>query len=85
MSKPRVGVILGDPGGIGPELIARLAVHPRTVERASVTLIGDPWLLRRGAAEAGVALDPPLLSGTDQVGEGEDLCMLPMDLSLIHI
>ena len=79
MSKPRVGVILGDPGGIGPELIARLTVDPRTVERASVTLIGDPWLLRRGAAEAGVALDPPLLSGADQVGEGGDLCMLPMD------
>jgi 4-hydroxythreonine-4-phosphate dehydrogenase len=79
MSKPRVGVVLGDPGGIGAELIAGLAARPETRERAHVTVIGDPWLLRRGAAEAGIVLDLPLLSGAGEVGRREGLAMLPMD------
>lgn len=72
-------MILGDPGGIGPELIAKLAARPATCEQAHVTLIGDPWLLRRGATEAGVALDPLLLAGVDEVGRRDGLAMLPLD------
>lgn len=57
---PVVALTLGDPAGIGPELIARLLARPETTTLANVVLVGDPWLWERGQAEAGVqvATDP---------------------------
>ncbi len=57
---PVVALTLGDPAGIGPELIARLLARPQTLETARVVLVGDPWLWDEGQRIAGtsVALDP---------------------------
>lgn len=52
-SKPTVALTLGDPAGIGPELIAKLLHDPETVEHANVVLIGDPWLWQAGQQTAG--------------------------------
>ena len=54
---PVVALILGDPAGIGPELIARLLARPETTQQANVVLIGDRWLWDDGAAIAGTAVD----------------------------
>ncbi len=53
-AKPVVALTLGDPAGIGPELIARLLARPDTCAAANVVLIGDAWLWARGQREAGV-------------------------------
>src|SRR4051794_5855936 len=53
--KPRVAVLLGDPTGIGPELVAKLLHLPETVEQARIVMIGDPAIYARGAETAGVA------------------------------
>ena len=57
---PVVALTLGDPAGIGPELIARLLARPEAGQLANVVLIGDPWLWEAGQRIAGVrvALDP---------------------------
>ena len=34
--KPRIGIIPGDPGGIGPELIAKLLADPEVREKADI-------------------------------------------------
>ena len=47
--KPRVGVLLGDPTGIGPELVAKLFALPETCDVAEVVVVGDPDIYRRGA------------------------------------
>ena len=39
--KPRLAVLLGDPAGIGPELIARLLAKPENRARADLLIIGD--------------------------------------------
>ena len=39
--KPAVALTLGDPAGIGPELIAKLIARRDVVERAKVVLVGD--------------------------------------------
>lgn len=59
-SKPVVALLLGDPAGIGPELIARLLARPETCAQANVVLVGDPWLWASGQEVAGlkVATDP---------------------------
>ena len=52
--KPRIGIIPGDPGGIGPELIAKLLVDPEVHAKADILLIGDRHLFEMGQAQAGV-------------------------------
>ncbi|MET3227895.1 UNVERIFIED_ORG: 4-hydroxythreonine-4-phosphate dehydrogenase [Burkholderia sp. 1263] len=52
--KPRIAVLLGDPAGIGPELIARLLAQPDNRERAELLLIADRRELDEGMRIAGV-------------------------------
>jgi 4-hydroxythreonine-4-phosphate dehydrogenase len=52
--KPVVALTLGDPAGIGPELIARLLARPDSTAAANVVLVGDPWLWADGQRLAGV-------------------------------
>ena len=51
--KPRVATLLGDPAGIGPELIGRLLTDPATLAQADLLLIGDAAELQRGMDLAG--------------------------------
>lgn len=51
---PVVALTLGDPSGIGSELIARLLARPEAVQQANLVLIGDPWLWEQGQRIAGV-------------------------------
>jgi len=52
--KPRISLTLGDPSGIGPELIAKLLADPATCELADVCVIGSREELVRGQRIAGV-------------------------------
>ena len=65
--KPVVALTLGDPAGIGPELIARLLARPTTTEQGNVVLVGDRWLFEEGQRIAGVnvACDP--VAGFEEV------------------
>jgi 4-hydroxy-L-threonine phosphate dehydrogenase PdxA len=49
-----VAVTLGDPAGIGPEVIARLLSDPRSLERVDVVLLADPEELASAEMQAGV-------------------------------
>jgi 4-hydroxythreonine-4-phosphate dehydrogenase len=51
---PVVALTLGDPAGIGPELMARLLARPEVSAQARVVLVGDPWLWAEGQRIAGV-------------------------------
>ena len=55
-SLPVVALTLGDPAGIGPELIARLLARPETSALANVVLVGDPWLWADGQRIASTAI-----------------------------
>lgn len=43
--RPRIGLLLGDPSGIGPEVAAGLLSLAETARSAEVVVIGDPELL----------------------------------------
>jgi 4-hydroxythreonine-4-phosphate dehydrogenase len=51
---PVVAVTLGDPAGIGPELVARLFAGSDACAAANIVLIGDRWLWQEGQRVAGV-------------------------------
>jgi 4-hydroxythreonine-4-phosphate dehydrogenase len=53
-TKPRLAVVLGDPAGIGPELVARLLADAATAASADLLLIADRTELERGMDVAGL-------------------------------
>lgn len=55
-SLPVVALTLGDPAGIGAELIAHLLAKPEAAQQANLVLIGDPWLWEQGQRIAGVQI-----------------------------
>lgn len=55
--KPKIGIIPGDPSGIGPELIARLLSEDGVTEKADILLIGDRHVFEAGQQVAGVNHD----------------------------
>ncbi len=63
---PVIALTLGDPAGIGPELIARLLAQPDTTGRANIVLIGDPWLWAWGQQMAGVQVATTPLDSMEQ-------------------
>lgn len=60
---PVVALTLGDPAGIGPELIAKLLSRPEVAQQANVVLVGDPWLWQEGQKVAGVVVPTDAVLG----------------------
>jgi 4-hydroxythreonine-4-phosphate dehydrogenase len=57
MRSPVIGLTLGDPTGIGAEIVARVLAERRLPDNARVLLIGDRRQLAQGAAAIGATLD----------------------------
>jgi 4-hydroxy-L-threonine phosphate dehydrogenase PdxA len=51
--RPRLAVILGDPSGVGPELIAKLLSNPKNSQKADIFLLADRSELDSAIADAG--------------------------------
>ena len=54
--KPRIGVLLGDPNGVGPEMAVKLLADEAVRERADIVVIGDVRVLRMAEKVAGTAV-----------------------------
>jgi 4-hydroxythreonine-4-phosphate dehydrogenase len=53
---PRLALVLGDPAGIGPEIMAKLLAEEANREKAALLLVADPDELAEGMRIAGVDL-----------------------------
>ncbi|KAL4901087.1 hypothetical protein BDW74DRAFT_88156 [Aspergillus multicolor] len=51
--RPRIAVTLGDPSGIGPEIIAKLLSDAKNHQRADIILLADMAELQSAIADAG--------------------------------
>jgi 4-hydroxythreonine-4-phosphate dehydrogenase len=79
---PVVCLTLGDPAGIGPELIARLLGQTDAVQHANLVLLGDPWLWADGQKVAGVTVPTRPVQSLTEVRSRSDTSVaawLPMD------
>lgn len=56
--QPRLAWVLGDPAGIGPELVAKALVSPAMAAVCRPVVVGPVWLLARGAKVARVDVSP---------------------------
>jgi 4-hydroxythreonine-4-phosphate dehydrogenase len=69
---PVVALTLGDPAGIGPELIARLLGQTDAASHANLVLGGDPWLWAEGQQVAGVQVATTPVRSFAEVRERAD-------------
>jgi len=54
--RPRVGLMLGDPTGIGPEVALKLLNRPETHQQARILVVGDRRIFDQAAQELGISL-----------------------------
>jgi 4-hydroxythreonine-4-phosphate dehydrogenase len=59
-TKPTIGVLLGDPTGVGPEIAAKLLAQKELYPLANIVIIGDQRIFKMGQELAGVSLPFPL-------------------------
>lgn len=64
---PVVAITLGDPAGIGAELIARLLAQPEATHHANIVLVGDAWLWQDGQRIAGTQVATDAVSSLADV------------------
>jgi 4-hydroxythreonine-4-phosphate dehydrogenase len=76
-----VALTLGDPAGIGPELVAKLLACSEVAELANVVLVGDPWLWEEGQRIAKVQVTTRPVASLAQV-RGRADSMLPALLAM---
>jgi 4-hydroxythreonine-4-phosphate dehydrogenase len=62
----RIAALLGDPSGIGPEVMVRLLAHNSVRTDVSVVLIGAPDVLAAGEKVAGSTLGVKLIASVDE-------------------
>ena len=65
--KPTIALTLGDPAGIGPELIAKLLNDPANLQQGNIVLIGDPWLWEAGQKAAGLTVGTQAIASLAEV------------------
>jgi len=70
--RPVLALTLGDPAGIGAELMARLLALPEIAQHANVALLGDAWLWQHGQRIAGVQVPVMPLQSLTQVRQRPD-------------
>ncbi len=56
-ARPLLAITLGDPAGIGPEVVLKTLAHPDVYARCRPLVIGDRRILERAADALGMALD----------------------------
>ncbi|HEY3247012.1 MAG TPA: 4-hydroxythreonine-4-phosphate dehydrogenase PdxA [bacterium] len=54
MPLPTIGITIGDPAGIGPEIVVRAVADPAVQQAARSVVIGDAWVLGRAMDATGV-------------------------------
>jgi len=64
---PVIALTLGDPAGIGPELMARLLGQTDACQHANIVLTGDPWLWAEGQKIAGLQVATTPVPGFSQI------------------
>lgn len=69
-TRPAIGVTIGDPGGIGPEVVVKALADPAVASLGAFRVFGDAGALERAARAAGVAF--PAGDGVEVVACGGD-------------
>ncbi|MCA9161016.1 MAG: 4-hydroxythreonine-4-phosphate dehydrogenase PdxA, partial [Planctomycetales bacterium] len=74
-TKPRIGLTMGDPAGVGPELVLRALESREIADLCQLVIFGDYAILQACAAQTGLALpEVDLLQASDLARFPKSLC-----------
>lgn len=62
MEKPLIAVPIGDPAGVGPEIVAKALVLPKVFEAADCVVIGDKTIMKNAIKIVGADLTVNVIS-----------------------
>jgi 4-phospho-D-threonate 3-dehydrogenase / 4-phospho-D-erythronate 3-dehydrogenase len=85
MSRPIIAITMGDPSGIGPEIVMRSLAHDEVYAVCRPLVVGDAVRLRKAASIVGSTLEVHAVSGPSdaqfQAGTVDviDLSVVPAD------
>ena len=82
-NKSNIALLLGDPAGIGPELISKL-LKEEVTNKANIVVIGEKQILESGNNITGNSHQLEIVEDFDQIDFKKSNRFL-LDLSLIHI
>jgi len=60
--KPTLAITIGDPAGIGPEIVAKTLADPETYRICNPIVVGDKHAVNMGIEIAGVSLETNIIS-----------------------
>ncbi len=66
--KPRIAITLGDPAGIGPEIIAKTLADPETYGICNPLVVGEGHAMQMGVEVAGQSLKINPIMGPEEAG-----------------
>jgi 4-hydroxythreonine-4-phosphate dehydrogenase len=64
--RPKIGLLMGDSSGIGPEIVAKLLGRAELGE-SQVVVIGERWAIENALCAFGMNVDLPRIAGPDQL------------------
>jgi len=73
---PRIGVMIGDPGGIGPEVCVRALASGCPQKQGQIVLIGSAEVLRRAARVTGVDMPVTVVSSPDEAAAAAGIAVI---------
>ena len=76
MRKPLIAVPIGDPAGVGPEIVVKALVSETVQEQADVIVIGDRSVMERAIAITGTDLKLHVVEAVEQGDYGKGLLNL---------
>ncbi len=77
--KPGICLLMGDPSGIGPELVVKLLVRLEEYDSAKVLLLGDRWIFEKARKSVGTNIQIPAITHPDQFAESPSPVFLETD------
>ncbi len=77
-NRPLIGITMGDPAGIGPEIIVKAASSSEIKKAARLVVIGDYGLIEKAAKSFSPSLKAVPVSSIDQPSEGESVNVLSL-------
>ncbi len=66
MSKPLIIIPIGDPAGIGPEIVAKALAEPRVTEAAGCIAVGDKKIMEQAIRITGADLRIKTVKGPEE-------------------
>ncbi len=82
--KPVIGLVQGDPAGIGAELMVKLLLDSDVRDRANIAIIGAPSVIERGESIVGESIDRTHVVEFDQSRIGSALQHIDLDIEDIE-